>query len=169
MKPFCGYVNEIWGSKGGREQRGSKQVAWIESFLRIQGLFQGFRAFSGIWGLFGDSGPFWGFSAFFGDLRPFSGIRGLFGDSGPFSGICGLFRGFAAFLGIRGLFGDSQPFRRFAAFSQIHGQQGERRERTSHLATLSLPDIFVLVCGRRNLYPYKKPQIPLMSHEFLLL
>ena len=130
MKPYCGYVNGIWGSKGGREQKGSKQVAWIESFSQIWGLFQGFRAFSGIRGLFGDSGPFWGFGAFFGDLQPFSGIDGLFADSRPF-------RGFTAFSRIRGLFADSQPFCRFA-----DSRPRERREQTSHLAKLSLPDIF---------------------------
>ena len=136
MKPFCGYVNGIWGSKGGREQRGSKQVAWIESFSQIWGLFQGFGAFSGIRGLFWDSGPFRGFGAFFGDSRPFSGIRG-----------------FAAFSQIRGLFADLQPFLRFTAFSRICGlftdlrpfcrfADSRPRERTSHLVKLSLPDIF---------------------------
>ena len=107
MKPFCGYVIGIWGSKGGREQRGSKQVAWIESFSQIWGLFQGFGAFSGIWGLFGDSGPFRGFAAF-------SGIRGLFADSRPFCR-------FAAFSQIRSLFADSR----------IHGQGSEGSEQAT--------------------------------------
>ena len=63
-----------------------------------------------------DSGPFWGFGAF-------SGIRGLFGDSGPFRG----FKDSGPFLGFRGLFTDSRPFSRihgFAAFfadSRIRG------------------------------------------------
>ena len=83
--------------KGGREQRGSRQVAWIESFSQIWGLFQGFGAFLGIQGLFGDSGPFWGFAAF-------SRICSLFTDSQP---LCG----FAAFSRIhgRGATGANEP------------------------------------------------------------
>ena len=78
------------GSKGGREQRRSKQVAWIV-FFKDSGPFCWFRAFFGIWGLFGDLGPFRGF--------------------GAFSGIPGLFQGFAVFSGIHGLFADSRPTR----------------------------------------------------------
>ena len=88
------------------------------------------------------------FEAFFKDLGPFQRF-------GAFSGIRGLFRGFAAFLRICGLFVDLRPFRRFVAFSQTRGLFAdsrpfhrfadswprERRERTSHLAKLSLPDI----------------------------
>ena len=46
-------------------------------FHRFGTFFQEFRAFLGIRGLFGDSGPFGGFGAFL-------GIQGLFRDSGPF-------------------------------------------------------------------------------------
>ena len=108
MKPFCGYVNGIWGSKRGKRAKGEQTGSLNRVF------FTDSRPFSRIWGLFRDSGPFWGFGAFL-------GIRGP-------SGIWALFRGFAAF------FGDSCPFRGFVAFSRIcglftdsriHGQEGE--------------------------------------------
>ena len=111
MKPFCGYVNGIWGSKGGREQRGSKQVAWTESFSQIRGLFQGFGAFLAIRGLFGDSGPFSGIRALF------RGFMAFFWDSRPF-------RGFLAFLRIHGLFTDSRPFHRFTDSRPRRGAKG---------------------------------------------
>ena len=107
---------EFGGAKGEESKGGANSLNRV--FLTD------LRPFSRIQGLFRDSGPFWGFGAFFGDSGPFSGIRGLFGDSW-------LFCGFAAFSQIRSLFADSR----------IHGQEGERRERTSHLAKLSLPDI----------------------------
>ena len=99
--PFVAIWMEFGGAKGGREQRGSKQVAWIESFSQIWGLFQGFGAFSGIRGLF------WGFAAF-------SRIHGLFADSLPF-------HRFAAFSQIRSLFADLR----------IHSQGSEGSERAT--------------------------------------
>ena len=137
MKPFCGYVNGIWGSKGGREQRGEQTGSLNRVF------FTDLRPFSRIRGLFRDSGPFWGFGAFLGIRGLFRGFGAFFGDSGPFLGIRGLFVDsrpfcrFAAFSRIRGLFADLRPFHRFED-SRPRG----RRERTSHLAKLSLPDIF---------------------------
>ena len=135
------------------EQRGKRAKGeQTGSLNRV--FFTDLRPFSRIWGFFGDSGPFsWiqglfrGFGAFFGDLRPFRGfaafsrIRCLFVDSLPF-------RGFAAFSRIRCLFADSRPFCRFA-----DSRPRERRERTSHLAKLSLPDIYSKLTdpqGRRH-------------------
>ena len=140
------------------EQRGKRAKGeHTGSLNRV--FFTDLRPFSRIQGLFGDSGPFRGFGNFSGIQGLFQGFGPFFGDSWPFSGIRGLFQGFAAFAqirslfvdlrpfsGIRGLFADSRPFsgiRSLFADSRIHSQQGEQRERTSHLAKLSLPDIYL--------------------------
>ena len=122
--PFVAMWMEFGGAKGKRakgEQTGSLNRVF----------FTDLRPFSRIQGLFRDSGPFQGFGAFSGIRSLFWGFAAFFGDSRPF-------RGFAAFLRIRGLFADSRPFRRFA-----DSRPRERRERTSHLAKLSLPDILI--------------------------
>ena len=100
----------------------------IQGLFGDSGPFWGFGAFLGIRGLFGDLGPFWGFGAFFGDLRSFWGF-------GAFLGIWGLFRGFAAF------FRDLRPFHGFTDSWPTRGAKGANEPP----GELSLPDILKLM------------------------